>query len=263
MKLFKIIILGLSVILLVACQGNDKNTFKVGTISGPETTLIEKAKDVAKKQFNLDVQVVEFTDYLQPNAALNDGSIDANMFQHQPFLDQQLQDKNYKIHSVAKTFIYPMGIYSHQIKNVSDIKDGSIVALPNDTSNEGRALMLLEKANLIQLKKEAGIYATPADVTNNPKHLVFKELDASQVARTLPDVAIAVINTNYAVAAGLSPKEDAIYLEGPDSPYANIIVVRDNETADPRVQQFIEAFQSDDVKKAAEEIFKGQAIPAW
>jgi D-methionine transport system substrate-binding protein len=123
--------------------------------------------------------------------------------------------------------------------------------------------MLLEKANLIQLKKGAGIYATPADITNNPKHLQFKELDASQVARTLPDVTIALVNTNYAVAAGLSPTKDAILLEGIDSPYANIIVIRDDETADPRVQQFIEAFQSDDVKKAAEEIFKGQAIPAW
>lgn len=261
--LLKKIFIGISFIVLAACGNNDKNAFKVGTISGPETTLMEKAKEVAKKQYNLDVKIVEFTDYLQPNAALNDGSIDANMFQHQPFLDQQIKDKNYKIHAVGKTFIYPMGIYSHKIKNLSEIKDGDIIALPNDTTNEGRALMLLEKANLIQLKKETGIYATPADVTNNPKHLVFKELDASQVARTLPDVTLAVINTNYAVAAGLSPQQDAIYLEGKDSPYANIIVVRDDETADPRVQQFIEAFQSDDVKDAAEEIFKGQAIPAW
>jgi D-methionine transport system substrate-binding protein len=262
-QLFKKIILCLSISLLSACDTHDKNVFKVGTISGPETDLMQIAQDVAKKQYDLDVKIVEFTDYLQPNAALNDGSIDANMFQHQPFLDQQIKDKNYKIKTIAKTFVYPMGIYSNKIKNLSELPEKSLVALPNDTSNEGRALLLLQKAHLVKLKKEAGIYATPADIIENPKNLTFKELDASQVARSLPDVMLAVINTNYAVAADLNPAKDAIFLEGKDSPYANIIVIRDDEINDPRVKEFVAAFQSQEVMDAAKQIFKGQAIPAW
>ncbi len=257
-------IIGLGILFLAGCHSSqDKNVLKVGTISGPETELVETAKDVAKKQFGLDVKIIEFTDYLQPNAALNEGSIDVNAFQHQPFLDQQIKDKHYDLVTVGKTFLYPMGIYSEKIKNIHDLPAGSIVALPNDTSNEGRALLLLQKAKLIKLKKEAGIYATPNDIIDNPKKLVFKELDASQVARTLPDVTIALINTNYAVAAGLSPQKDAIFLEGKDSPYVNIIVVRRDEQNEPRIKQFIAAYQSDAVKNAAKQIFKGQAIPAW
>jgi len=156
-----------------------------------------------------------------------------------------------------------MGIYSDKIKNFHQLKQDAIVALPNDPSNEGRALLLLQKAKLITLKKEADIYATPNDIADNPKHLQFKELDAAQLTRTLPDVDIAVINTNYAIPAGLTPTKDAIFLEGKDSPYANIIVIRADEKNDPRMNQLVAAFQSDAVRKAAQRIFKNQAIPAW
>lgn len=251
--------------LLAACHSSQENkdTIKVGTITGPETQLMEVAQQVAKQKYGLNVKIVEFTDYIQPNTALNDGSIDANMFQHQPFLDQQIKDRHFKIVAIAKTFVYPMGIYSKKIKDLAQIPAGALVAIPNDPSNEGRALLLLQKAGLIQLKPGTGLYAGPNDVGTNPKHLKFKELDAAQLARSLDDVNIAVINTNYAIPAGLSPTKDAILHEDSDSPYANIVVVRENELNDPRVKQLVAAIQSPEVLKAAQEIFNGQAIAAW
>jgi D-methionine transport system substrate-binding protein len=253
-----------SAILLGACHsGEDKNTIKVGTIAGPETKLMEVAQQVAKEKYGLNVKIIEFTDYIEPNTALSEGSIDANMFQHQPFLDQQIKDRHYKLISVGKTFVYPMGIYSKKITDLTQIPAEAIVAIPNDPSNERRALLLLQKAGIIELKPGAGLYAGPYDIKENPKKLKFKELDAAQLARSLQDVTIAVINTNYAIPAGLSPTKDAILHEGSDSPYANIIVVRDNELNDPRVKQLVAAIQSAEVLKAAAEIFNGQAIAAW
>ncbi len=261
--IFKIVLLSLCAILFSACQQHDKNTLKIGTISGPETELMQTAKAVAKKQFGLNIEIIEFTDYLEPNAALNDGSIDANMFQHQPYLDQQIKDRHYELVSIGKTFIYPMGIYSAKVKSLQEIPKGAMVAIPNDPSNEGRALILLQKAKLIKMKDGASIYAMPEDIIENPKQLKFKELDAAQIARSLPDVDIAVINTNYAVPAGLSPRKDAILLEDKNSPYANIIVIRKDEMQDPRMKQLVAALQSNAVLKATQRIFNGQAIVAW
>lgn len=262
-KFLKKIFLVLGALSLLACQPHDKNTLRIGTISGPETELMQVTQEVAKKQFGLNIQIIEFSDYIEPNAALNDHDIDANMFQHQPYLDQQIKDKKYDLVTIGKTFIYPMGIYSTKIKNIHQLKQGATVGLPNDPSNEARALLLLQKAKLITLKKDAGILATPNDIVDNPKQLQFKELDAAQLVRTLTDVDIAIINTNYAIPAGLTPKKDAIFLEGKDSPYANIIVIRRDEMNDPRMKQLVAAFQSDAVRKAAQRIFKNQAIPAW
>jgi D-methionine transport system substrate-binding protein len=251
-------------VFLTACHSHeDKTVLRVGTISGPETKLMEVAKEVAKQHYGLDIKIVEFTDYVEPNTALNDGSIEANVFQHQPYLDKQIKDRHYKLVTVGKTFVYPMGIYSHKIKNISDLQPNAAIAIPNDPSNEGRALLLLQKAGLIKLKETAGIYASPLDILDNPKQLKFKELDAAQLARSLDDVDLAVINTNYAIPAGLSPTKDAILHEGSDSPYANIIVVREDELNDPRIKQLVLAIQSEAVLKAAMEIFNGQAIPAW
>lgn len=250
------------VVLSSACQSRDANILKVGTISGPETELMQVAQQVAKEH-GTQIEIIEFTDYIQPNAALNDGSIDANMFQHQPYLDKQIHDKQYQLVSVGKTFVYPMGIYSQKIQAPSQIHSGALIAIPNDPSNEGRALLLLQKAGWIQLKKDAGLYATPLDIAANPHQLKFKELDAAQLARSLPDVDAAVINTNYAIPAGLSPTHDAIFHEKNDSPYANIIVTRQDKVNDPRIKELVAALQSDTVLKAAQRIFAGQAIPAW
>lgn len=261
--MFKKIISVLCALLLTACHSDDKNTLKVGTISGPETELMQTAKQVAKDQYGLNIEIIEFTDYVQPNTALNDGSIDANMFQHKPYLDQQIKDKHYTLIPVGKTFIYPMGVYSSKIKNLNQLNNNDIIAIPNDPSNEGRALLLLQKAGLIKLKNNVDLFATPKDIAQNPKQLQLKELDAAQLARSLPDVAAAVINTNYAIPAGLSPTKDAIFLEGKDSPYANLIVIREDERDDPRMKQLVAAFQSETVRQAAQKIFKDQAIPAW
>lgn len=262
-RLIKAILLLFLFVSVAACQSHDKNVLKVGTIAGPETQLMEVAKQVAKDKYGLDVQVIEFTDYLQPNAALNDHSIDANMFQHQAFLEQQIKDHGYQLVTVGKTFVYPMGIYSSKVKTLQAIPNGALVAIPNDPSNEGRALLLLQKAGLISLKKSAGLYATPADIEKNPKKLKFKELDAAQLARSLPDVSIAAINTNYAIPARLSPDKDAIFKETNDSPYANIIVVRAADVNNPRTKELVEAIQSEAVLNAAKEIFNGYAIAAW
>lgn len=260
-QIFKILLVSAGV-FLSACQSHNEHALKVGTIAGPESDLMETAKQVAKEQ-GLDIEIVEFTDYLQPNAALNDGSIDANMIQHQPYLDQQIKDKHYPLVAIGKTFVFPVGVYSNKIKNIQDIQTGGLVAIPNDPSNEGRALLLLEKANLIQLNKKAGLYATPRDITHNPKNLKFKELDASQIPRSLPDVDLAVINTNYAIPAGLTPTKDAIFLEDKHSPYANIIVIRKDRMDDPRMKQLVDAIQSEAVLEEARKLFKDQAIQAW
>lgn len=250
-------------LMLAACQSHDDKTLKIGTISGPETELMEVAKQVANDKFGLHLKIIEFSDYVQPNTALNDGSIDANMFQHEPYLEKQMQDRHYKLIAVGKTFIYPMGVYSKKITDINLLKDGAMIAIPNDPSNEGRALLLLQKGGLIQLKSNAGLYATPLDIANNPKHFIFKELDAAQLSRSLADVDVAVINTNYAIPAGLTPKKDALLLEDRHSPYANIIVIREDERNDPRIMQLINAIQSAEVLDAAKHIFHDQAIPAW
>lgn len=253
----------LSLLFLTACSPEDKNTLKVGTIAGPETELMEVAKQVAKEKYGLNIKIIEFTDYIEPNAALNDGSIDANIFQHQPFLDQQIKDRHYNLKTIGKTFVYPMGIYSVKVKKLDQIPSRALIAIPSDPSNEGRALLLLQKAGLIRLKVKSNLFATPVDIESNPKKLIFKELDAAQLARSLPDVTAAVINTNYALPAGLIPSKDAIYREGADSPYANIIVVRTSAANDPRLKQLVMAIHSDAVLETAKKIFNDQAIRAW
>lgn len=264
LRLLKKVLFILVAIGLIACNKTpNSNEIKVGVIAGPETELMEAAAKVAKEKYNLDVKIIQFTDYIQPNAALNDGSIDANMFQHRPFLEQQIKDRHYNLREVGETFVFPMGIYSQKIKNLQELPQDAVVAIPNDPTNEARALLLLKQANLIQLKEGTGFYATPVDIMDNPKHLKFKELDAAQLPRTLPDVAIGVINSNYAIPAGLSPSKDAIFHENKDSPYANLIVVRESEIHDPRITELVAAVQSPEVEEAAKKIFNDQAIPAW
>lgn len=250
--------------LITGChsQAQADNTIKVGTISGPETQLMEVAKDVAFKKYGLVIKIIEFTDYTMPNNALIDGSIDANAFQHQPYLDQFLQKTHAHLTAIGKTFIYPMGIYSQKIKNLDQIKIGAIVAIPNDPSNEARALLLLSKTKLISLKNNSAT-ATPLDVIANPKNIQLKELDAAQLPRVLPDVTLAAIPSNYAVLAELHPTKDAIVIENQDSIYANLIVVRANDVNNLKLKQLVKAYQSPEVLQAAKELFNGDAIPAW
>lgn len=263
MKIFSILFL-FCVSLMTGCHPapKDPHVLKVGTIEGPETQLMEVAAKVAKQKFNLEVQIVIFSDYNMPNVALNDGSIDANMFQHQPFLNAAVKAHQFNLVAIGKTFIYPMGVYSKKIKNLAQIKPKAVVAIPNDPSNEARALLLLEQAKLIQLKNYS-FKVTPLDIANNPQQLQFKELDAAQLPRALDDVDLAVINTNYAIPAGLLPTRDALFLENKNSPYANILVVKTTDKNDPRFQQLIEALHAKEVVLKADALFQKQAIQAW
>lgn len=240
------------------------NLIRVGTIAGPETELMETAKQVAKAEYDLNVEIITFNDYIQPNAALAEGSLDANMFQHKPYLDAQIKARGYDLTAVARTFVYPMGIYSKKIKALVDLPPGALVGIPNDPTNEGRALLVLQAAGLITLSPGSGLKATPQNILLNPKALVIKELDAAQLPRTLEDVTIAVINTNYAIPAGLTPTQDALYVESSDSPYANLLVVKTKDIDDQDVKHLIEALQSQAVLDKANTLFPGGgAVPAW
>ncbi len=244
-----------------ASPATDK-TLKVGVTAGPHAEVMDVVKKVAEKD-GLKIQVVEFNDYVQPNVALSQGDIDANSFQHQPYLDNMVQDRKYDIVSVAKTVIFPMGIYSKKIKSLNELKPGATIAIPNDPTNGGRALLLLERQGLIKLKPGVGLKAAAADIAENPKNFKIKELDAAQVPRSLEDIDLAAINTNYAMTAGLVPNKDALAIEDGNSPYANIIAVKSKDKENPAVAKFIKAYQSEEVKKFIAEHFKSSVIAAW
>jgi D-methionine transport system substrate-binding protein len=258
MRILSSLILILS---LVACNKPSPNTLVIGTIAGPETEIIETAKEVAEKEHGLTIKIVEFNDYNLPNEALQDGSLDANVYQHLPYLKASMLAHGYDLQAIGRTFVYPMGIYSQKYKTLKEIPDGSIIAVPNDPSNEMRAFLLLEKAGLITLKNatNSGI----PELDTNPKKLQFKEMDAAQLPRVLPDVAAAVINTTFALPAGLSPSKNALFTEGKDSPYANVIVIRRDTNKRPQLELFVQSLNSEQVKKKAKELFGDAAIPAW
>ena len=247
-----------------SASGSSQNTaaLKVGVTPGPHAEVMDVVKKVAAKN-GLALEVIEFSDYVQPNAALVSGEIDINSFQHQPYLDNMVKDRGYNLVSVAKTIIFPMGVYSKKIKSLADLRDGASLAIPNDPTNGGRALMLLEKAGLLKLKDGLGIKATVADITENPKNIKIQEMDAAQIPRSLEDMDAAVINTNYAMSAGLVPSKDALILEDSNSPYANILATTTEKKDDPRIQQFIRIYQSDEVKAFVDEHFAGSAFAAW
>ncbi len=247
--------------LLLACQPSQKYDLVIGTISGPETDLVKVAQKVAKEQYGMNVKVLEFTDYHFPNEALADGTLDMNIYQHLPFLKASIKAKSYPIEAIGKTFIYPMGMYSKKYTSIAELPKNAAIAIPNDPSNETRALLLLEQAGLITLSKKD--IMTPHNIVSNPKNLQIKELDSAQLPRILPDVAAAVINTTFAIPAGLIPGKDSIYLESKNSPYANLIVVKINHQKKQEIKHFIDAMHSQPVIDKANELFGTGAIAAW
>ncbi|QDR78910.1 MetQ/NlpA family ABC transporter substrate-binding protein [Sporomusa termitida] len=235
---------------------------KVGVTSGPHAEILEQVKTVAERD-GLKIEIVEFNDYVQPNTSLDQGEIDANAFQHQPFLDNHVKDRGYKLVSIAKTVILPMGIYSDKVKKLDELKDGSAVAIPNDPSNAGRALLLLDQAGLIKLKPGVGAAASVLDIVENPKNLKIKELEAALIPRAIADVDIAAINTSYALKAGLVPARDGLALENSSSPYTNVLAVREKDKDNPVFQKLIKAYHSEEVKKYLVEHFQGSILPGW
>lgn len=262
-KMIRVLFYLLFTLTLVACSHKDEyNGVIVGTIAGPETKLMEVAKKVALQKFGLRVKIITFTDYAIPNQALEEGEIDANAFQHYPFLLSQIKAHGYSFASAGDTFLYPMGLYSDTIKQLSQLQPGSKIAIPNDPSNEARALILLEKAGLITLKPNVTINATVQDIANNPKKFQIIALDAAQIPRALEDVAIAAINTNYAIPLGLSPS-NALSAEKADSPYMNLIVVRAADKNKTKIKELVEAYQSAPVLSKAKELFGDNAIAGF
>ena len=254
----------LSALLVTGCgKDSDAHHIKVGAIAGTETQVVEVAKKVAKEKFNLDVEIVSFSDYVTPNVALNDGSIDVNAFQHKPYLDSQIKDRGYKLVPVGNTFVYPIAGYSKKIKSLADLQPGAKVAVPNDPTNLGRSLLLLQKQGLLKLKDGVGLNGTVLDIVENPKNLKIVELEAAQLPRSLDDVDLSIINTTYASQIDLLPTRDGLFVEDKDSPYVNLIVARDNNQNEEKVKQFVQAYQSDEVYKAAYDLFKGGLVKGW
>ena len=265
-KLFSKLVL-ITFLLITGCAKkniDDENSVVIGTIAGPETELVEVAKEVAMKKYNLSVTIKAFNDYVEPNRALADGDINVNMFQHQPYLDDVVKTQNYKLVSIGELFIYPVGIYSQKYKKIDDIPDNAIVALPNDASNQARSLLLLEQAGLIKLdSNKSREKVSVHDVAENIKKLKFKEVDPAFMVRMLSDLDIAVINTNYAAIANLLPNRDALFAENKKSLYANILVVREEDKNKEKFNKLLQALRSKEVLQTADKIFNGQALQAW
>ena len=235
---------------------------KIGVTAGPHAQIFEQVKKVAEKD-GLKIQIVEFTDYVQPNAALAAGDLDANSYQHKPYLDAQVKDRGYKIVPVGYTVNFPIGIYSKKVKSLADLKEGARVGIPNDPTNGGRVLLVFQDKGLIKLKPEAGLKATPLDIIENPKKIKFVEVDAAQLPRTLDDLDASAINTNYALSAGLNPGKDAISQENAKSPYVNLLAVREQDKDKPWVAKLVKAYHSDEIRKFIQSEFKGSVIAGF
>ena len=228
----------------------------------PHAEILEFVKPaLAEQGVELDVKV--FTDYIQPNIQVDQKRMDANFFQHKPYLDEFNAGRGTSLVTVAGVHVEPFGAYSSKIDSLDDLEEGSVVAIPNDPTNGGRALLLLQKAGLITLKDASKITATPRDIADNPKDLDFKELEAATLPRILNQVDIALINTNYALEAGLNPTEDALVIEGSDSPYVNILVARPDNKDSEAMQKLANALQSDEVKAFIKDSYEGAVVPAF
>ena len=265
MNLFSKAILSAAIIgiALTGCGEKKDNHLKVGAIAGAETQVAEEAAKIAKEKFGLEVEIVQFSDFATPNVALNDGSIDVNAFQHKPYLDSQIKDRGFKLVAVGNTFVYPIAGYSKKIKNISELKEGSQIAVPNDPTNLGRSLLLLQKQGLLKLKVGSGLTATVLDIVENPKKVKIVELEAAQLPRALEDVDLAIINTVYASQVNLQPTRDGLFVEDKESPYVNLIVARENNQNDEKVKNFVKSYQDEAVFKKATELFNGGVVKGW
>ncbi|MFD4503104.1 MetQ/NlpA family ABC transporter substrate-binding protein [Streptomyces sp. NPDC058457] len=258
---------------LTAC-GSDKDSASgssdysgplvVAASPTPHAEILDYIKDHLAKKAGLDLEVKEFTDYITPNTATEDGSVDANYFQNKPYLDDFNKKRGTHIVPVVTVHLEPLGLYSHKVKSVDALKSGATVAVPNDSVNEARALKLLAANGLITLKDGAGSEATPQDIAKNPKNLQFKEVEAAQTARSLDDVDAAVINGNYAISAGIKPAKDALVLESAkNSPYGNFLAVKKGNEKDPRLKKLAKLLTSPEVKKFIEDKYQGSVIPSF
>lgn len=250
----------------LGCGGSEKAdkdgvVLKIGASPVPHAEILELVKPDLEKQ-GIKLEIIEFTDYVKPNMALNDKEIDANYFQHTPYLEEFCADRGLKLVALGNVHIEPMGIYSKKIKDLAALPENAKAAIPNDPTNGGRSLMLLEKAGIIKLKEGKTIDATVNDIVDNPKNIKIIEVEAALLPRSLDDTDIAVINSNFAMEANLNPVKDALFSEK-DSPYANIIAVRAGDEKKDVFVKLLNALQTEKVKKHIEETYKGAVVTAF
>jgi len=255
-------LLATAALLAASLTAHAAETLSVAATPVPHAEILEFVKPQLAKE-GVDLQIKVFTDYVQPNLQVAQKRLDANFFQHQPYLDEFNKSRGTDLVTVAQVHVEPFGIYSQKIKKLDEVREGAVVAIPSDATNGGRALLLLEKAGLIKLKDSANILVTPKDIAENPKKLKFKELEAATLPRVLNQVDLALINTNYALEAKLNPTQDALLLEGKESPYANILVARPDNKDSDAMQKLAKALNTPAVKQFIEEKYKGAVVPAF
>jgi len=263
-RILVVLIAGLLILSLVGCAQNkgNENLIRIGVSPEPHAKIIELIKEDLEKQ-GIKVEIIEFTDYVKPNLALAEGELDANFFQHEPYMNKFKEENNLDIVSIGGVHIEPMGLYSSKYSSIDELKDNCEIAIPNDPTNGGRALLLLQKYGLIKLREGADTLATENDIIENPKNIKFIPLEAAQLPRVLNDVDGAVINGNFALEAGLVPTKDALILEDKDSPHANIVAVRAGEEKQEKFKKLMEVLRSEKVRKFIEENYNGGVIPAF
>lgn len=237
---------------------------KVGVNPVPGGEIMGFVRDKLAKPEGLIVKVIEFADYIQPNIALSEGQIDANLFQHVPYMEDFGKEHKIDLVAVTPVLVAPLGIYSSKLKSIAELPDRAIVALPNDATNLGRALNLLQAQNLIKLKSGTGVKATFSDVEQNPRNIRFKELEAAQIPRSLPDVALGIINSGYAMEAGLKPSKDALVLEPvKDNPYANVLATLRSKVDDPNIQKLAKLLHRSELRDFLNQKYEGSVIPVF
>ncbi|GAB7540122.1 MetQ/NlpA family ABC transporter substrate-binding protein [Burkholderia sp. 3C] len=245
----------------------DERVLRVGVTSGPHEEIFEAAKRVAERDYGLHIKTVAFSDYIAPDAALDSGDLDANSYQHRPFLNAQIRARGYHLVGLGRTWIGPIGVYSKKYRTFAALPEHATIGIPNDPANESRTLLLLQKAGAIRLRSGidpvAGINATPRDIVENPKQFRFTEIDAAQLPRTLDDFDAATVNADYAIKAGLQPGRDTILVEDGSTVYACLIAVREKDANQPWVKQLVAAYQSPEVKQFILTHYHGAIIPAF
>lgn len=265
-NILKLAIAGIALLGFVACtdssesKSEEKKVVKVGATPVPHAEILEIAKPLLKAK-GYELEIVEFTDYVTPNIAVDEGELDANFFQHLPYLTEFNKNKNTKLVKTVNVHLEPMGLYSKKIKALSELADGATIAVPNDPTNESRALDILEKQGLLTFKEAK--FRTALDIDKNPKNLKIKELDAPQLPRVLDEVDAAIINTNYALSANLNPTKDALVIESKDSPYANMLVVKVGNENKDYIKALNEVLNSNEIRNFISEKYKGAIVEAF
>lgn len=271
-KILTVALALVALLALVAGCGGEKKTedagtakkvvLKIGATPVPHAEILNFIKPTLAKE-GVDLEIIEFSDYVKPNLALNDKELDANFFQHTPYLNKFAAERNLALTVLTNVHIEPMGIYSKSVKSLDAVPVGAKVGIPNDPTNGGRALAILASANLLKLKDGVGISGTPADIIDNPKKLEIVEVEAALLPRSLDDVALSVINSNFAMEAKLNPVKDSLFTEPKDSPYANIVAIRKGDENRPELQKLAKALTSPEVKKFIEDKYQGAVVPAF